>query len=133
MRIDATYAPVRFGYTQRQGRDAAGQDARRGTAIRALLRRLSRRGWRRTPTAAQPLAPMTPAAAACRRSASSRWPSKHLIFQENQRGVTFDALFGPYLQGRQRDRRHRSVHPALLPGAQPDGTAGDDRPAEAGR
>ena len=111
LRIDNTYAPVRFVYTAKAAGTqsevktleeeqyprlygpTSGEQAAGGQAdgnCRSLLHRRTR-SCEQSATPAAAVAPAGPA-------------EGHLTFQENQRGVTYDALFGPYLAGAQRIR-----------------------------
>jgi ATP-dependent Lon protease len=116
LRIDPTYAEVSFAYTN---------DADETFSVRTLEEEqyprqyASGRAQERPPDPTQaPLldgGPSEPAASAAaqadagpgdssepERDVASMPPAlreQHLTFQENQRGVSFDALFGPYLAG----------------------------------
>jgi len=97
MRVDATYAQVSFTYT-----DAAGGVK----AVTTLEEEEFPSYYHKTSndTAEDPspdLAPLDrvekpPATAS---TVEPELTEKHLTFQENQKGVSFDRLFGPYLQG----------------------------------
>lgn len=97
MRVDATYAQVNFTYT-----DAAGGVK----AVTTLEEEEFPSYYHKTSndTAEDPspdLAPLDrvekpPATAS---TVEPELTEKHLTFQENQKGVSFDRLFGPYLQG----------------------------------
>lgn len=97
MRIDSTYGNVRFTYQGSDGRTkpvttleeeeypdyyhqtiAEGED---GEILKAM----------------QPDAPQSPFESLA--PAESVLKEKHLIFQENQKGLSFDTLLGPYLKG----------------------------------
>ena len=92
MRIDSTYAKVNFGYKNQQGKTI-------------LVRTLEEKEYPRY------FEPMDPEQAETEKadletdiSAQDRPPQQelkeqHLTFEENQRGVTFDNLLGPYLKG----------------------------------
>ncbi|MCA1733564.1 MAG: BREX system Lon protease-like protein BrxL, partial [Acidobacteria bacterium] len=105
MRIDSTYPEVEFSFT-----DSAGQETR----IRTLEEREHPRWYHRR--ASEDLdeevveadgAPVAPGQAAADRAphvadapAAPAGPQPgHAIFVENQKGVCFDALFGPWLDG----------------------------------
>jgi ATP-dependent Lon protease len=108
MRIDTTYAPVRFGYTCR------------GDGQVKIVHTLEEDQYPQyywahagafAPEAAQasesPLLAMTVEAGGVASQPSSQpapTPLRegHFTYEENQRGVTFDDLFGPYLKGAQR-------------------------------
>jgi ATP-dependent Lon protease len=105
LRIDSTYPAVRFSYFSQDGKEH-------------LVTTLEEQEYpsayhRQTPPSVatlstgeaslQPLASSLPPKSA--RSSPEAAPSRpaleesHLVFQENQRGVNFDSLFGPYLFG----------------------------------
>ena len=91
MRIDSTYAKVNFGYKNQKGKTI-------------LVRTLEEKEYPRY------FEPMDPEQAETEKanletdiSALDRPPrqelqEQHLTFEENQRGVTFDSLLGPYLK-----------------------------------
>jgi ATP-dependent Lon protease len=109
LRIDSTYPEVRFSY---QGKDGVeklvrtleedeypnqyhrrlaieGQlDLDEGSQTAATNIRDIVLGTEFAPTPAAPLEPTV--------------KEQHLVFQENQRGVSFDTLFGPYVKGAKR-------------------------------
>lgn len=94
MRIDPTYAAVRFSY-----RDAGGKQVQ----VRTLEEEIYPQYYRTTASAeaeADALPLLDSAAAGAATEDALR--EQHLVFQENQRGVSFDALFGPYLKGARR-------------------------------
>jgi ATP-dependent Lon protease len=110
-RIDSTYAAVTFGY-----RDSSGSEHSVKTLEEELYPRQYAQAahWHATgdsnPNAeddafyevvAQPLPSITPAP----NGTGDGLKEHHLTFQENQQGVTYDALFGPYLKG----ARHISI------------------------
>lgn len=105
LRIDSTYPAVRFSYFSKDGKEH-------------LVTTLEEREYpsayhRQTPPSVatlstgeaslQPLASSLPpkSASSSPEAAPSRpaLEESHLVFQENQRGVNFDRLFGPYLSG----------------------------------
>lgn len=94
-RIDATYAAVTFSYTDNTGRTSA---------VTTLEEDQYPRQYGSAGNAAQlPLdmndaPPVADNESQAVEEKSSPAPG-HATFQENQRGVTFDALFGPYLAG----------------------------------
>ena len=57
---------------------------------------------------------------------------QHLTFEENQRGVSFDSLLGPYLKGAAQDYHNRSLYPSVFPGQEPNGASGNHRQAKSG-
>jgi ATP-dependent Lon protease len=105
LRIDSTYPAVRFSYFSQDGKEH-------------LVTTLEEQEYpsayhRQTPPSVatlstgeaslQPLASSLPpeSASSSPEAAPSRpaLEESHLVFQENQRGVNFDRLFGPYLSG----------------------------------
>ncbi len=95
MRIDPTYTPVRFGY-----RDKAGKTFFIQTLEEQIYPQYFDQPAR--PEQEQPVQPeldlqatdTTPTAVL-----ESEPQAGHVVIQENQRGVSFDKLFGPYLRG----------------------------------
>lgn len=110
LRIDATYPQVRFAYS-----DAAGQQRlvhtleedeyphqyHRRVAVDDSVEATA--GAQGASAAVEP-SQGVPAVEQPPRSKTTDNPLKeqHLVFQENQRGVRFDSLFGPYLAGAKR-------------------------------
>ena len=108
LRIDSTYPPVRFAYSAAGGGE---------TAVKTLEEESYPRHYYRnsadSPAKAEPFDFATVASDAAAMSidtepidaegAAADTPSEdHRTFQENQRGVSFDDLFGPYLAGATR-------------------------------
>jgi ATP-dependent Lon protease len=105
-RIDATYAAVTFDY-----RDGNGSQS----AVKTLEEELYPRHYKQLAQEGPPeepdhvtqeelapeAAPLPPTPAA-HNGTGGELKEQHLIFQENQQGVTYDALFGPYLDGARR-------------------------------
>lgn len=95
LRIDATYAPVRFGY-----RNARGETF----LVKTLEEQLYARYYGVSSSGDGDLdgseaSDVDDTATTLGTDRIQPLTEKHLVFQENQRGVTFDALFGPYLKG----------------------------------
>lgn len=116
LRIDATYPAVRFAYFDSKGTEhlvttleeeeypnayhqvVSSADTADSTATAQSPEDSSLQG-------ALPLTPPQPASEAPPTQdapAASALKEQHLVFQENQRGVSFDKLFGPYLAGATR-------------------------------
>ena len=100
MRIDSTYPEVEFSFTDKAGRVTRVQTLEE----REHPRWYHRRNVEEAPEGAviepgpdpDPAAPRAPAVA----PAEPAGPEPgHLTFAENQKGVSFDALFGPWLDG----------------------------------
>ena len=99
MRIDPTYAEVEFGYTDK--------NSKKEIAVSTLEeRQYPRHYWQNKSVADEKEESLPDFPEINDRSAaqSSEPPvtielkEQHLTFQENQRGVSFDRLFGPYLK-----------------------------------
>ena len=93
MRIDTTYADVRFAYEDRSG------NAR---TVRSLEEEEYPHYYHKTVSEGD-LAHAEDTAANQRAtaenaSAATSPEEKHVSYQENQRGVSYDMLFGPYLK-----------------------------------
>jgi ATP-dependent Lon protease len=113
LRIDSTYPEVRFAYAGKDGQEKLVHTLEEDEYPNQYHRRLPIEAQAQPaevqPTDKTPSAPATEAV-------SSLLPvtprvmlapvavlkEQHLVFQENQRGVSFDALFGPYLAGAKR-------------------------------
>lgn len=95
MRIDSTYKDVRFGYT-----NIAGNQAK---FVRTLEEEQYPQHFRSTTEASPIPLDVPPLLSISSRPiavlAESTLQEGNLSFQENQRGVSFDHLFGPYLKG----------------------------------
>jgi ATP-dependent Lon protease len=97
MRIDSTYADVRFGYRAGDGNTVQ---------VKTLEEELYGRHYRSSATVegaeVETQLQLSELTAAPLPDNANTAKEQHLVFQENQRGVTYAALFGPYLQGAQR-------------------------------
>ena len=87
MRIDPTYAAVSFAYS-----DTSGKVSR----VRTLEEEMYPGQYR---TKGRPETAVDAPAEGVLQDDASALEEKHLTFKENQRGVSFDALLGPYLRG----------------------------------
>ena len=97
MRIDSTYARVNFSYSEPGGRGKAVMTLEEGE-YPGYYHRTIGESEVELPVGEQPSALPTGGDEV----AGSSEPvlrEQHLIFQENQKGVTYDKLFGPYLKG----------------------------------
>lgn len=94
MRIDPTYAAVHFGYRDRAGK---------ASTVKTLEEELYPRHFHGSASDLEH-AVDTPAPVAAPTSATGDGVAQeaHLTFQEHQRGVTYDRLFGAYLRGARR-------------------------------
>ncbi|MCG7871839.1 MAG: BREX system Lon protease-like protein BrxL [Candidatus Thiodiazotropha lotti] len=103
MRIDSTYADVAFHYSDSEGRDKE---------VTTLEEIEYPHHYHRTIAEAEPdigevLAPVGNAVDQAEEKSDTAEPEDgpkegHLTFSENQKGVSYDKLFGPYLRGASR-------------------------------
>lgn len=110
LRIDATYPKVRFAYSDAAGQERLVHTLEEDEYPNQYHRRVAvddsaeaTAGTQGASVTAEPSQSM-PVAEQPPRSKTADTPLKeqHLVFQENQRGVSFDKLFGPYLAGAKR-------------------------------
>jgi len=97
MRIDPTYADVHFGYQRRDGSEQT---------VKTLEEELYPRhyGGPASTEEMEPADAVVPPellATVSSPSLANGPQPRHLTFQEYQRGVTYDQLFGPYMRGAQ--------------------------------
>ncbi|MBN8486527.1 MAG: BREX system Lon protease-like protein BrxL [Burkholderiales bacterium] len=110
LRIDATYPAVRFAYSDQQGTERLVTTLEEEEYPSAYHRRVAGDEVDAPSTVPEPPAKEPPVAVrGSLPNASDALPPKeqllkeqHLVFQENQRGISFDKLFGPYLVGAKR-------------------------------
>jgi ATP-dependent Lon protease len=112
LRIDTTYPPVRFVYTTVDEKevpvttleeDEYPNSYHRRVAAESTSDDLAAQAVELTSTVASaPVSSSVTAAVAVSPIATTALKETHLVFQENQRGVSFDKLFGPYLTGASR-------------------------------
>jgi ATP-dependent Lon protease len=112
-RIDSTYPEVRFAYKGKDGQEKLVHTLEEDEYPNQYHRRIP------ISESAQPTPELTPANPAVDLTAPATSQStiatpvqqataavvlkeQHLVFQENQRGVSFDDIFGPYLAGAKR-------------------------------
>jgi ATP-dependent Lon protease len=96
MRIDPTYAEVHFGYRANSGEESS---------VKTLEEELYPRYYNGSPSdeASDVEQPALFDAPVSTRAIVDDGPKEgHLTFQEYQRGVTYEDLFGPYLKGARR-------------------------------
>jgi len=92
MRIDTTYEPVSFAYTRRH----TGEVVR----VQTLEEKLYPQHYGGHVQTGEVVDAFPDSEDTEAQAAAEAGPQvQHLTFEENQRGVTFDELFGPYLQG----------------------------------
>ncbi|MBE9064139.1 BREX system Lon protease-like protein BrxL [cf. Phormidesmis sp. LEGE 11477] len=93
IRIDSTYAAVQFYYTDRAGKSKPIATLEETQYPSAYHRQVNADNPDPLPSAAEPKGAIS-------QSAIEESPKEqHLTFQENQRGVSYDRLFEPYLKG----------------------------------
>lgn len=112
LRIDATYPAVRFAYFDRHGKEHLVTTLEEDEYPAAYHRRAKkedasepsmRQGKEASVQEIVPLpVPQAGSGGAPQGLTAAPLREQHLAFQENQRGVSFDKLFGPYLAGAQR-------------------------------
>lgn len=93
LRIDDTYPAVRFGYENRDGREVLVQTLEEKMYPRHYYPERHSQGEDE-----EALLPAVDGGAT-EAPEPEALPTGHRVFEENQRGVTFDELFGPYLAG----------------------------------
>ena len=109
MRIDSTYPEVEFTFTDQSGHEVRVRTLEEREHARWYHRRASEEPPARTSAeldakAAEPMAssdgPRATTGQGGAAAAPDPSPSEgHVTFEENQKGVSFDALFGPWLDG----------------------------------
>ena len=110
LRIDATYPEVRFAYSDAVGRERLvhtleedehpNQYHRHVAVDDSIDGGTSAQSTSLTPKTSQDVPAVEKQISS--KTADSPLKEQHLVFQENQRGVSFDRLFGPYLAGAKR-------------------------------
>ncbi len=96
LRIDPTYANVNFEYQSLAGKSAEPVKTLEEKSYPQHYYKVSQDEVE-TGEPAQETAPVEPVA-----TVEAEMKEGHLTFEENQRGASFDDLFGPYLQGTQK-------------------------------
>jgi len=106
LRIDSTYPEVRFSYQGKDGVEKLVRTLEEDEYPNQYHRRLVIEGQldldEGSQTAAASVTDMVAETAPAPTAAAPLEPTvkeQHLVFQENQRGVSFDTLFGPYVKG----------------------------------
>ena len=112
LRIDTTYPPVRFVYTTPDGKEVPVTTLEEDEYPNSYNRRVTAESPSVDPSAQANELVSTVASAPTASSVTDEFAASpiekaapketHLVFQENQRGVSFDKLFGPYLTGASR-------------------------------
>lgn len=112
LRMDTTYPPVRFTYTTLDGKEVAVTTLEEDEYPNSYHRRVAagstsdglpaKAGELTSTVASAPAASSVTATVPVSPIAKTALKETHLVFQENQRGVSFDKLFGPYLTGASR-------------------------------
>ena len=113
LRIDSTYPEVRFAYEDKDGQEKLVHTLEEDEYPNQYHRRLPIEGQNQqaevpptdTNSAALPIEAVSSPLLATQKALvapAAVLKEQHLVFQENQRGVSFDTLFGPYLAGAKR-------------------------------
>lgn len=110
LRIDATYPAVRFAYQGADGQERLVRTLEEDEYPNQYHRRVTTDGFAADLPQADDVPHSEAAPTAQVPAAMSSRPvpvqlvlkEQHLVFHENQRGLTFDKLFGPYLVGAKR-------------------------------
>lgn len=111
LRIDTTYPPVRFAYKTLDGKEVPVTTLEEEEYPNSYHRRVAAEGTSDDPMPSESELPssetdsesnVTATVTAVSPDAEPFPKETHLVFQENQRGVSFDKLFGPYLMGASR-------------------------------
>ena len=97
MRIDQTYAPVRFSYTSRDGRERFVQTLEEEQYPKIYYKENAAAAEDGSSLA--PTEPIQEVASPALPPAKTSPSEGHIEIKENQKGVSFDKLFGPYLTG----------------------------------
>ncbi len=91
MRIDPTYSKVSFTYAAK----SSGQIRH----VKTLEEETYPQHYGSTESEGEIASPLTEDAPPAASEAAAELEEKHLTFEENEQGICFDDLFGPYLQG----------------------------------
>lgn len=97
MRIDSTYGNVRFTYQDYDGQAKSVTTLEEEEYPDHYHKTIAEGEAREIVAAAQPDSSQTPSISLA--PVEPILKEKHLTFQENQKGLSFDTLFGPYLKG----------------------------------
>jgi ATP-dependent Lon protease len=102
LRIDSTYPAVRFSYFSQNGKEhlvtTLEEQEYPGSYHRQMMPSHELHNADATPAPSQTEQPFQGSPPSATAAYGKAEPAEtHLVFQENQRGVTFDRLFGPYL------------------------------------
>jgi ATP-dependent Lon protease len=98
LRIDSTYSTVHFAYEDGQGQSRPIKTLEEEEYPHYYAKTLAEEGVEEEPETAPPTGQDEPAPKAPM-AVEPALKEQHLVFQENQRGVSFDRLFGTYLAG----------------------------------
>lgn len=102
MRIDTTYGQVRFAYMNNEGKESLvttlEEEEYPGCYYKTVADADIENGTAGSHSVEKPL----DSAVNVPEPEKHGLEEKHLTFQENQKGVSFDTLFGPYLKGTKR-------------------------------
>ena len=97
MRIDSTYGNVRFTYINADGQSQSVTTLEEEEYKSYYHKTLAESADEEILEAAPPSVPQNSSETLA--PAEFKLKEKHLTFQENQKGLSFDTLFGPYLKG----------------------------------
>lgn len=106
-RIDSTYAEVNFAYSNKAGKEAPVstlEELQYPNYFNKTVGEVTDIGMPEPdiePVVVQQQEPLSTAAVEGSSSDECELKEHHLTFAENQRGVSYDSLFGPYLKGAQ--------------------------------
>ncbi|MDY0269992.1 BREX system Lon protease-like protein BrxL [Trichloromonas sp.] len=97
MRIDSTYGQVHFSYLDAEGQAKIVLALEEEEYPHYYHKTIAECEDGETPPAEEAAAPLSPSESPALAGVALK--EKHLTFQENQRGISFDSLLGPYLKG----------------------------------
>lgn len=98
MRLDATYSSVRFNYLDTSGQSKPVTTLEEEEYPHCYYKTVGETILEQDQTLNEPVQ-TTATLQALPTVAAKSLQEQHLTFQENQRGICFDTLFGPYLKG----------------------------------
>ncbi|MCB5271571.1 MAG: BREX system Lon protease-like protein BrxL [Candidatus Cloacimonetes bacterium] len=100
LRIDNTYALVKFAYSDSEGKTVLVKTLEEREYPQHYYKTLVEEGEGDTESLA--VQHLDPEEMQVVESSSPQLREEHLVFQENQKGISFDKLLGPYLRGASR-------------------------------
>ena len=131
-RIDSTYPETDFSYSRLDGVKVSAATLEETEYPDLYLLRHKSSTDEPTPPSASENAAAPVVGALDARVAQGPAPPQpgHRTFAENQKGVSFETLFWPWLVDASRIVHHRSLHSSLPSSTKPDGICGNDRSEE---